>query len=141
MGIYTRHVIRIINEYNTRKNLGLLWKALRKTTNYLFTKVGSAITDANEEGYKWYHFHDDMVEISEKYPKFEISIMGRSEEGKEWSFIYQNGEQFHSELMFEEPDDESDFYDETESNHCSDCFVSSDSEYSENEECEECEED
>ena len=145
MGYTTQHAIRIINKYNTRKNLAKLRRAIKIISNCFFETKGSTLVDfsyVDDIGYKWYDCLSDMRKISRLLPKLEIEICGKGEEeGDEWCFIYKNGKQYISTDMFIESEYDSDFNEETESNHCSDCFVSSDSEYSENEECEECEED
>ena len=45
MGYYTKHKIRIINEYNTKKNLNVLLNRLIAMTNYNFIITGSTIHD------------------------------------------------------------------------------------------------
>ena len=55
MGYYTKHVIRIINKYNTRKNIELLSLVLEKISGYPFVSKGSFLIDINENGRKWYN--------------------------------------------------------------------------------------
>ena len=54
------------------------------------------------------------------HTKFEIEIQGKGEEGDEWKLIYKNGDCWDSiSNTFSEPDNNSDFCEETESNNCS----------------------
>ena len=118
MGYYTIHVIRIINKYNTESNLEKLWEALINISGYTFRKYGSALRDTNQFGSKWYECESDMTKISKLFPKFEIEIQGKGEEGDEWKLIY--GDCWDSiSNTFSEPDNNSDFCEETESNNCS----------------------
>ena len=120
MGYLTIHVIRIINKYNTRNNLIILNKILEKISGYSFDIVGSTLTDFTQAGYKWYTCQGDMMRVSSFLPKFEIQIEGEGEKGETWKYIYKNGNVFQVDNdKFSEPDSNSDFCEETESNHCS----------------------
>ena len=56
-----------------------------------------------------------MCKISKFLPKLKIHICGKGErEGDEWSYIYKNGKQYISSVMFIESEYDSDFDEETE---------------------------
>ena len=97
MGYFTKHKIRIINEYNTKRNLKLLLKRLIEITNYTFIISGNTIHDIHSclnfgNGCKWYDCRRDMELISMEFPQFEIQIKGLGEEGEIWEEIYHNGD-------------------------------------------------
>ena len=59
MGYCTLHKIRIINQYNTKKNLETLLEKISEIANYDFIIVGNVIIDTNYNGgcgSKWYDF-------------------------------------------------------------------------------------
>ena len=61
-----------------------------------------------------------MEKVSKLLPKLKINICGKGqEEGDEWSYIFKNGARYDSDEMFIEDEYDSDFNEETESNHCS----------------------
>ena len=75
MGYHTQHAIRIINNYNTRKNLKKLLKVLKSISDYSFHIRGSTLTDfisLDDYNYKWYDCLDDMIKVSKLLPKLEI---------------------------------------------------------------------
>ena len=123
MGYRTQHAIRIINKYNTRKNLAKLRRAIKIISNCFFETKGSTLVDfsyVDDIGYKWYDCLSDMRKISRLLPKLEIEICGKGEEeGDEWNYIFKNGEQSDGTEIFIQNEYDSDFYDETGSNHCS----------------------
>ena len=117
MGYYTIHVIRIINKYNTRKNIKLLRLVVEKISGYSFRQKGSFLFDSYGDGRKWYGCYGDMIKISRKLPDLEIQIFGKGEdEEDEWNHIFKNGEDISCGTKFIEPDDNSDYCEETESN-------------------------
>ena len=116
MGYYTIFIIKIVNKYNTRKNLEKLLDLILKISGYsAFDIVGSTITDFRNDGHKWYEWDHDMLGISRLLPKFEISVKGKGEEGETWEYAFKNGESYsYYSGEFEEPDEKTDFYDENE---------------------------
>ena len=129
MGYLTLHAIRITNKYNTRKNLKKLLKLTQIISDYHFHIKGSTIIDfygTDDIGIKWYDCLYDMEKVSKLLPKLEINICGKGEgENDEWSYIFKKGERYDSFEMFIENEYDSDFNEETESNHCSIISLSS----------------
>ena len=129
MGYRTLHAIRITNKYNTRKNLKKLLKLTKIISGYSFDIKGSTIVDfsnTDDIGSKWYECLSDMGKVSKLLPKLEINICGKGEEeNDEWSYIFKKGERYDSFEMFIENEYDSDFNEETESNHCSIISLSS----------------
>ena len=139
MGYRTIHAIRIINKYNTRNNLKKLKRVIEIMSDYSFDIKGSILTDyicTDGDGFKWYDCNCDMPKISRLLPKLEIQICGKGEdEGDEWSYIFKNGNRYKSSEMFiYDFEYDSDFNEETESNHCSIIACSSSKNEEENEE-------
>ena len=138
MGYRTLHAIRITNKYNTRKNLEKLLKLTQIISGYSFDIKGSTIVDFSDTDdycYKWYECLSDMEKVSKLLPKLKINICGKGqEEGDEWSYIFKNGERYDSDEMFIEDEYDSDFNEETESNHCSIISLSSSENEIDNEE-------
>ena len=138
MGYLTLHAIRITNKYNTRKNLKKLLKLTEIISGYSFDIKGSTIVDfpdTDDYCYKWYECLSDMEKVSKLLPKLKINICGKGqEEGDEWSYIFKNGERYDSDEMFIEDEYDSDFNEETESNHCSIISLSSSENENDNEE-------
>ena len=129
MGYLTLHAIRITNKYNTRKNLKKLLKLTQIISDYHFHIKGSTIVDfygTDDIGIKWYDCLSDMEKVSILLPKLKINICGKGEEeDDEWSYIFKNGKRYDSSEMFIENEYDSDFNEETESNHCSIISLSS----------------
>ena len=129
MGYRTLHAIRITNKYNTRKNLKKLLRLIKIISGYSFKIKGSTIVDfssTDDYCYKWYECLSDMEKVSKLLPKVEISICGKGEEeGDEWSYVFKNGGKYDSGEMFIEDEYDSDFNEETDSNHCSIISLSS----------------
>ena len=123
MGYYTIHAIRITNKYNTRKNLKKLLKLTGIISGYSFDIKGSTIVDfsnTDDTGSKWYECLSDMAKVSKLLPKLEINICGiGEEENDEWSYIFKNGVRYDSSEMFIKDEYDSDYNEETDSNHCS----------------------
>ena len=123
MGYLTLHAIRIVNKYNTRKNLKKLLKLTQIISDYHFHIKGSTIIDfygTDDIGIKWYDCLYDMEKVSKLLPQLEINICGKGEEeNDEWSYIFKNGKRYDSSEMFIKNKYDSDFNEETESNHCS----------------------
>ena len=136
MGYYTIHAIRITNKYNTRKNLKKLLKLIKIISGYSFDIKGSTIVDfsyIDDIGHKWYECLSDMEKVSKLLPQLEINICGKGEEeNDEWSYKFKNGVRYDSSEMFIEDEYDSDFNEETESNHCS--IISCSSSENDNEE-------
>ena len=122
MGYYTKHKIRIINEYNTKKNLKVLLNRLISMTNYNFIITGSTIHDIHSGlndgiGCKWYSCLRDMELISLVFPELKIQIKGWGEDGEIWERIYHNGCIEENDCdEFSDIDDEADFKKENENN-------------------------
>ena len=94
MGYYTLHAIRIINNYNTVKNLkNLLW-VLERLSKYYLGIIGKVITDYfyHDYGTKWYGINNDMIIASRMFPKFKSQVKGKGEDGIMWERIYKDGE-------------------------------------------------
>ena len=129
MGYLTLHAIRITNKYNTRKNLKKLLKLTQIISDYHFHIKGSTIIDfygTDDIGIKWYDCLYDMEKVSKLLPKLKINICGKGEEeDDEWSYIFKNGKRYDSSEMFIKNKYDSDFNEETESNHCSIISLSS----------------
>ena len=129
MGYRTLHAIRITNKYNTRKNLKKLLKLTQIISDYHFHIKGSTIVDfygTDDIGIKWYDYLYDMEKVSKLLPKLKINICGKGEEeDDEWSYIFKNGKRYDSSEMFIKNKYDSDFNEETESNHCSIISLSS----------------
>ena len=123
MGYYTIHAIRITNKYNTRKNLKKLLRLIKIISGYSFNIKGSTIVsfpNTDDYCYKWYECLSDMEKVSKLLPKLEINICGKGEgENDEWSYIFKNGVRYDSSEMFIKDEYDSDYNEETESNHCS----------------------
>ena len=123
MGYYTIHAIRITNKYNTRKNLKKLIKLTKIISGYSFDIKGLNIVDfsyTDDIGHKWYECLSDMEKVSKLLPKLEINICGKGEEeNDEWSYIFKNGKRYDSSEMFIKDEYDSDYNEETDSNHCS----------------------
>ena len=122
MGYYTKHKIRIINEYNTKKNLKILLNRQIAMTSYSFIITGSTIHDIHSGlndgiGCKWYSCARDMELISRVFPELKIQIKGLGEDGEMWERIYHNGciQKYYCD-EFSDIDDEADFKKETENN-------------------------
>ena len=76
-----------------------------------------------------------MEKVSVLLPKLKINICGKGEEeGDEWSYIFKNDEKYDSDEMFIKDEYDSDFNEETESNHCSIISLSSSENEIDNEE-------
>ena len=122
MGYRTLHAIRIINKYNTRRNLKKLRRVVELISDYSFHIKGSTIidfSDTDDYCYKWYECLSDMEKVSKLLPQLEINICGKGEEeNDEWSYIFKNGKRYDSDEMFNKNEYDSDFNEETESNHC-----------------------
>ena len=134
----TLHSITIINKYNTRSNLKKLFRLIKVISGYSFDIKGSAINDFERTttNYRWmfYDCYHDIRKISKLLPKLKIQICGKEEdEGNEWSYIFKNGKESKTTEIFIESDYDSDFNEDTESNHCSIVSCSS-SEYEEEKE-------
>ena len=134
----TLHTIKIINKYNTRSNLKKLLRLIKVVSGYSFDIKGSTINDFERTttNYRWmfYDCYHDIRKISKLLPKLKIQICGKEEnEGNEWSYIFKNGKESKTTEIFIESDFDSDFNEETESNHCSIVSCSS-SEYEEEKE-------
>ena len=134
MGYYTLHAIRIINKYNTKTNLKKLLRVIRIISDYSFYIKGSTITDFDDMdddmGHKWYDCEKYMKAVSKLLPKLKIEICGKGEsEGDEWCYIFKNGNQSNGGEIFIENEYDSDFNDESDSNHCSVISCSSSDEY------------
>ena len=124
MGYYTLHKIRIINQYNTKKNLETLLEKISEIANYDFIIVGNVIIDTNYNGgcgSKWYDFRRDMFKISEELPELEIKVNGKGEdEGDIWEYIYKDGEEWGGYCdSFSDIDEEPHFEEENENNQLS----------------------
>ena len=124
MGYYTLHKIRIINQYNTKKNLDILLEKISEIANYDFIIVGNVIIDTNyNDGYgsKWYDFRRDMFKISEELPELEIKVNGKGEdEGDIREYIYKDGEEWGGYCdSFSDIDEEPHFEEENENNQLS----------------------
>ena len=122
MGYRTLHTIRIINKYNTKRNLKKLRRVIEIISDYSFNIKGSTIidfSDTDDYCYKWYECLSDMEKVSKLLPQLEINICGKGEEeNDEWSYIFKNGKRYDSDEMFNKNEYDSDFNEETESNHC-----------------------
>ena len=122
MGYRTLHTIRIINKYNTKRNLKKLRRVIEIISDYSFNIKGSTIidfSDTDDYCYKWYECLSDMEKVSKLLPQLEINICGKGEEeNDEWSYIFKNGKRYDSDEMFIKNEYDSDFNEETESNHC-----------------------
>ena len=129
MGYRTLHAIRITNKYNTRKNLNKLLKLIKIISSHSLDINGSTIVDftsIDDYCYKWYECLSDMEKVSKLLPKLKINICGKGEEeDDEWSYIFKNGKRYESSEMFIKNKYDSDFNEETESNHCSIISLSS----------------
>ena len=138
MGYRTLHAIRITNKYNTRKNLKKLLKLTEIISGYSFDIKGSTIVDfscTDDMGHKWYECLSDMGKVSKLLPKLEINICGKGEEeNDEWSYIFKNGVRYDSSEMFLKDEYDSDYNEETDSNHCSIISCSSSENDNENDE-------
>ena len=120
MGYYTHYAIRIKNKYNTKSNLKKLSRVIELVSGYSFEIKGSILFDSYDGGAKWYHREKDLIIISKLLPKLKIEICGKGEdEGDEWCYLYKNGKKYQGGNLFLENEDDSDFYEETDSNHCS----------------------
>ena len=110
MGYYTLHRIRIINEYNTKKNLEKLNEYIKKISGYSFYISGSVLKDySNEEydeGSKWYDCEKNMKAVSRFFPGFEIQVRGKGEEGEIWEMTFKDGFSYDNDdpSIFSEPD-------------------------------------
>ena len=133
MGYYTIHAIRIVNKYNTRKNLKKLLKVIKIISGYSFEIRGSTITDfsnLDDFGCKWYECRHDMCAVSRLLPKLKIEVCGKGEEeGDEWSCTFENGFEHDEGEFFINDKYYSDFEDDTDSNHCSIVSFSSSDDY------------
>ena len=106
MGHYTLHKIRIINKYNSYKNLERLWKIVKNVSGYIFNINASYLIDDNlngGEGAKWYDFRYDIYEISEKLPKFKILVEAKKDDGNTWEICVKGG---HEVFDYEESESE-----------------------------------
>ena len=124
MGYYTLHKIRIINQYNTKKNLEALVEKIHEIADYYFLIVGNVIVDTNCNGgcgSKWYDCRSDMITISEELPELEIQVNGKGEdEGDIWEYIYKNGNEWGGYCdSFSDIDEEPHFEEENENNQLS----------------------
>ena len=93
MGYYTYHRIRIINEYNTKENLEELKEYIEKISGYYFDISGSVIYD---DAHKWYNCQNNMKAVSQFFPKYEIQVKGKGEEGEIWEIIFKDGEYYYN---------------------------------------------
>ena len=122
MGYRTLHAIRIINKYNTKRNLKKLRRVIEIISDYSFNIKGSTIidfSDTDDYCYKWYECLSDMEKVSKLLPQLEINICGKGEEeNDEWSYIFKNGKRYDSDEMFIKNEYDSDFNEGTELNHC-----------------------
>jgi len=51
------------------------------------------ILDAIEESSKWYHYDEDMVKLSKKFPQYRFILFGDGEESLDvWRKMYGNGQ-------------------------------------------------
>ena len=93
MGYYTMHKIRIINEYNTPRNLELLKVITERVSEYHLEIEDGAIIDyaSNAYGTKWYGCLREMRLVSTVFPEFLIQFKGKGEEHEIWEFRIQNG--------------------------------------------------
>ena len=121
MGFPTLHEIRIINKYNTRRNLEILNHVIKKVSGHHFDIIGSALTNYNKGGFEWCNVTDDMMKVSKLLPQFQIQIQRKEENGVIWNYIYKNKDAVYFDFndFSEEPDSNSDFCEEIKSNHCS----------------------
>ena len=123
MGYYTLHKIRIINAYNTKKNLLLLLEKIKEVSGYIYEIVGTVIFDSSWDsglGSKWYNCRSDMAIISQKLPELKIQVKGKGEDGKMWEYIYENGNEYERDCEdFSDIDEEPDFEEENENNQLS----------------------
>ena len=122
MGYYTLHKIRIINEYNTERNLEILLKKIKEISDYQFTISGSEIEDSDwngGNGSKWYNCGEDMIKISRALPELEIKINGKGEDEEDiWEYILKNGDVKGGMCDdFSDFDDTPNFEEENENNH------------------------
>ena len=116
MGYYTKHRIRIINEYNTEENLDKLLDLIEKVSEYngFFEIIDSVITDG-DDGTKWYDCQKDMRVVSRFVPEFLIQVKGKGEQGETWQYTFQDGDQTEEDcLSF--TDDENEENEENEEN-------------------------
>ena len=115
MGYYTRHRIKIVNEYNSKENLELLKEYIEKISGYSFYIVDLVIVDYSihdNGGIKWYNCEENMCSVSKFFPEFKIEVKGKGEDGNLWASLYQNGEEFDVDTDYftgSESDDEYDY--------------------------------
>ena len=103
--------LRIINEYNSKRNLAILLKKIKEISDYDFAIVGDKITDITwntPSGAKWYSCRNDMRVVSRVLPELVIQVKGKGEEGEVWEYIYENG---YEEGGTDDLEDFSDDYD------------------------------
>ena len=102
MGYYTKHKIRIINNYSTKKNLRILLEELDKVSGYgpSFSIKGYIISDSGE-GTKWYNVEEDMIKISQAFPFFKIQLICKGEEGEYWERIYKYGREWFQKYRYD----------------------------------------
>ena len=91
MGYYTKHRIRIINEYNTEENLEELKEYIEKISGYSFDISGEVIYD---DGIKWYECKNNMCAVSRFLPDYEIQVKGKGENGEVWEIICKDGDYY-----------------------------------------------
>ena len=94
MGYYTKHRIRIINEYNTEENLEELKKIIEKISGYTFYLSDGVIYD---DEHKWYECKSNMVAVSIFFPDYEIQVKGKGEEGEVWESIFKDGDYYDND--------------------------------------------
>ena len=97
MGYYTKHRIRIINEYNTEENLEELKEFIEKISGYSFYMSEGVIYD---EGIKWYECKNNMAAVSRFLPDYKIQVKGKGEEGEVWESIFQDGDYYDNDYCF-----------------------------------------
>ncbi len=107
MGYYTKHRIRIINEYNTEENLEELKDYIEKISGYSFSLSGGVIYD---DGIKWYDCKDNMHAVSRFLPDYEIQVKGKGENGEVWEIICKDGDYYDkSYTTFTDSESESEY--------------------------------
>ena len=89
MGYYTLHKIRILNEYNTKENLEELKEYIEKISGYTFEIYGLIIYSNK---IKWYASKHHMNLVAQFFPKYEIQLKGKGEDGEVWEIIYKDEE-------------------------------------------------
>ncbi len=117
MSYFTIHKIKIINQYNTKKNVKTLLDIIKKISGYDgFDIIGSTITDIRYNGHKWYECEHDMKAATRFLPGYEIRVKGKGDNGETWEYQFKNGFGYRNDYTeFSDPEDElSDFNEENE---------------------------